>query len=266
MSAVLAATGLAVLLWPRTRTQERAHALGAPNGLRRRRIADPVGIGLIVAPAVVLVCAGMWAAIAASMAAAMAHAILRSRRRDDESAAEQQRLLAALEIMIGELRVGAHPAHACRQAADDGGGGAATAEMLRMMAGRAALGGDVAGGIAAAGGRERDSWRRVAVAWGTAEEFGLPMAELLASARADLLARQRFRERTKAALAGAKATALVLALLPLLGIGLGQAMGASPFAVLLGGGLGGILLVTGVALVCGGLLWSRRIVGKAASL
>lgn len=266
MSAVLAATGLAVLLWPRSRSQVRARSLITSKSRRPGRVLSPARIGFVSAPLAALLFAGVWAAIAAGMASAMANTLLTSRRRDDESAAEQGRLLAALEVMIAELRVGAHPAHACRQAADDCSGSAATAEMLQMMAGRAALGGDVAGGIEATGGRQQESWQRVAVAWRTAEEYGLPMAELLASVRADLLARHRFRERTKAALAGAKATALVLALLPLLGIGLGQAMGAKPFAVLLGGGLGGMLLVIGVGLVCAGLLWSRHIVDKAATL
>ncbi len=264
MGAVLAATGLAMLLWPKMRSQVRARSLGAATTVRRAWVADPGRSALIAAPLVAVVIAGVSAAIAAAIAAATAHTLLMGRRRDDAEAVEQARLLAALEIMIAELRVGAHPAHACRQAADDGGGGA-TAEMLQMMAGRAALGGDVSGGITAAGGPERESWHRVAVAWRTAEQYGLPMAELLISVRADLLARSRFTARTRAALAGAKATALVLAFLPLLGIGLGQAMGAAPLTVLLGGGLGGILLVTGVALVCGGLLWSRHIVGKAAA-
>lgn len=266
MSAVLAAAGLAVLLWPQTRPRLRARSLGAVNPSHRSGVVDPVRLAVIASPLMTLLVVGVTAAIASSMAAAMTYTALMGRRRDEESAAEQRRLLAALEVMIAELNVGAHPAHACRQAADDCGGTTATAGMLRMMAGRAELGGDVAGGIEASGGREKDSWQRVAVAWRTAEDYGLPMAELLTSVRADLLARHRFRERAKAALAGAKATALVLALLPLLGIGLGQAMGADPFAVLLGGGLGGILLIVGVALVCSGLLWSRHIIGKAASV
>lgn len=265
MTAVVAATGLAVLLWPQTRPQVRVRSLHVAKARRHNGVVDPVRLGIMAAPPVALLVVGIWAGIAASMAAALAYTVLIGRRHDEASTAEQGRLLAALEVMIAELRVGAHPAHACRAAADDCGTTTATSAMLQMMAGRAALGGDVAGGIEAAGGREWGSWQRVAVAWRTAEQYGLPMAELLTSVRADLLARHRFRERTKAALAGAKATALVLALLPLLGIGLGQAMGAEPLAVLLGGGLGGILLVTGVALVCGGLLWSRRIIGKAAS-
>jgi tight adherence protein B len=88
------------------------------------------------------------------------------------------------------------------------------------------------------------------------------MADLVQSVREDLVARRRFAERTRAALAGARATATVLAGLPVLGVLLGEAMGARPVAVLLGGGLGGILLVVGVTLVVAGLAWTRRITEK----
>jgi tight adherence protein B len=60
-------------------------------------------------------------------------------------------------------------------------------------------------------------------------------------------------------MAGARATSGVLAVLPVLGIGLGQMIGAEPVRFLFGGGVGGWLLVIGVALSCAGLLWSDRI-------
>jgi tight adherence protein B len=266
MSAVLGAVGLAVLLWPRTRQHLRALALIPSTRVPRVMIGDPAALVSVAFACAALVAFGGAAAAAASMAAAMGYSTVVSRRRAGEASGEMNRLLAALEVMIAELRVGAHPAYACRQAAQDCADRANTFQMLQMMAGRAALGGDVAGGIEQVDSKQRDSWLRVAVAWRTAEQYGLPMAELLASVRSDLLARNRFRERTRAALAGAKATALVLALLPVLGIVLGQAIGAAPLSVLLGGGLGGVLLVVGTGLVCSGLLWSRRIVGKVTAL
>ena len=60
--------------------------------------------------------------------------------------------------------------------------------------------------------------------------------------------------------AGARTTAAVLAGMPVLGIALGQAIGADPVAFLLSGGAGGVLLVIGITLSCLGLLWSDRIV------
>jgi len=45
----------------------------------------------------------------------------------------------------------------------------------------------------------------------------------------------------------------------LLGIALGQAVGAAPVQLLLGSTAGGLLLVVGTALVCAGLAWSGAI-------
>ncbi|ETT28360.1 hypothetical protein RR21198_6032, partial [Rhodococcus rhodochrous ATCC 21198] len=77
--------------------------------------------------------------------------------------------------------------------------------------------------------------------------------------------RMRLRSRTEAGLAGARATATVLAALPALGVALGQMMGAAPVTVLLGDGLGGVLLVVGTVLACAGLLWTDRIATRVAS-
>ena len=64
-------------------------------------------------------------------------------------------------------------------------------------------------------------------------------------------------------MAGARATATILAGLPVLSVLMGQLIGARPMAFLLGGQLGGWLLVVGLTLVCGGLLWSDRITDRA---
>ncbi len=66
-------------------------------------------------------------------------------------------------------------------------------------------------------------------------------------------------------MAGARATAVILAGLPLLGILLGQLIGAQPLSFLLSGHAGGWLLVVGLALACGGLLWSDRITDRVPS-
>ena len=63
-------------------------------------------------------------------------------------------------------------------------------------------------------------------------------------------------------MAGARATAAVLAGLPIVGAALGHAIGADPIRFLFAPGAGNWLLFIGVTLSCGGLLWADRITAK----
>ncbi|PTR21590.1 type II secretion system protein F (GspF) [Rhodococcus sp. OK519] len=204
-------------------------------------------------------------AIGPAFAVVVVVATVRRRHRRGAAARSRDReraqVLAGLEAVIGELGVGAHPAVACDAAAQDCHGDASTA--LRTAAGRARLGGSAAGGLSLPGSVVADELSRLAEAWSVAESRGLPLAELLQAARSDLQGRSRFRSRADAGLAGARATGAVLAGLPVLGIGLGQLMGAAPVRVLAGGGLGSALLVAGTVLVALGLAWTDRIVDRA---
>jgi tight adherence protein B len=88
------------------------------------------------------------------------------------------------------------------------------------------------------------------------------MAALIRTAQRDIVERQRFAARVEAGLAGARATAVILAALPLLGVLLGELIGAHPVRFLFGGGAGGWLLVAGTALICAGLAWADRITDR----
>ena len=81
--------------------------------------------------------------------------------------------------------------------------------------------------------------------------------------RCDAEHRGRFAAEVQARLAGPRATAVVLATLPLLGVGLGQAMGAAPLRVLCDTVVGHLLLVVGTALACAGVWWSARLISRA---
>ncbi len=171
-------------------------------------------------------------------------------------------MAAALEILVGELAVGAHPMHAFTAAADESAG--RVAEGLRAVAARARLGADVVGGLMAAGTGSAVPayWCRLAAFWKLAAEHGLPMVALVRAAQRDIVERHRFTERLDAGLAGARATAAILAGLPLLGVALGELVGARPVAFLLGGAPGGYLLIVGTALAAAGMAWSDRIIGR----
>ncbi|ROZ98558.1 type II secretion system F family protein [Gordonia sp. OPL2] len=262
MTPILVALAVVVLWWPPSRSE---HRLGRFTESEAGPSIRPWRPGaLLAAPIVVGAAFGAPAGIAtvlvcATVASRWRHSA-RARMRERETAD----LLLALSVMIAELSVGAPPARACASAAAELDGtrpGSPVSVGLATMAARAELGGEV---IAEDATNGELSWRRVGIAWQLADRHGLPMVELLTSTRADLLARRQFAARTRAGLAGPRATATVLAGLPVIGVLLGEMMGAHPLAILTGGGLGGVLLVVGTALSVAGLMWSERITDRVA--
>lgn len=219
----------------------------------------PAVLGLILAIATTPVLAVVGAGAALMMQSRRRRARLiriRQGQADD--------LAAALEAVVGELRVGAHPLRAFGIAASESTGAVGSA--LRTVAARVGLGADVTTGLraVAADSAVPSYWDRIAVCWRLASDHGLTMATLMRAAQRDIVDRQRFSSRVQAGLAGARATAAILAGLPLLGILLGQLIGAHPLRFLLGSGLGSWLLLLGAGLTAAGVSWSDRIVDRLA--
>jgi tight adherence protein B len=189
----------------------------------------------------------------------------RRRASERRSRTEGRAMAAALEVLIGELRIGAHPVRAFTVAAGESPPVVGLA--LQRVAARARLGADVAAGLLAAAENSAVPayWRRLAICWELAAQRGLAMSVLMRAAHQDIVERQRFTDRMRSALAGARATAVILAGLPGLGVVLGQSIGANPVRFLLGGGVGGVVLVVGVALIAAGLAWSDRITERLLS-
>lgn len=194
--------------------------------------------------------------------AVAAVARIRKRRCGFRRLGEGRALAAALETLVGELSVGAHPMSAFAVAAAESGG--PVGDALRAVASRAQFGADVARGIrdVAHTSAVPGYWNRLAVCWELAAEHGLAMSVLMRTAHRDIVDRQRFADRTHAALAGARATATILAALPFLGVLLGQLIGAHPVRYLFGGGLGGGFLIVGVCLMCAGVAWADHIIDR----
>ncbi|BBX99349.1 type II secretion system F family protein [Mycobacterium lacus] len=218
-------------------------------------------------------CASLGAVVLLPLTTVLAVAVLgstaglrvRRRRRRRRCLDEGQALQAALDVLVGELRVGAHPVRAFGVAADETVGPVAAG--MRAVAARALLGADVTAGLRAAA---RSSalpahWERLAVCWQLASDHGLAIAALMRAAQRDIAERQRFSARVSAGMAGARASAALLAGLPLVGVLLGQLIGARPLSFLLGGHAGGWVLVVGLTLACGGLLWSDRMTDRVGT-
>ena len=248
-----------------------AALLVAPSAARRRLglTGRPIGGSLLRWPCL-LVAIGTAVAVlpAATVAAAalVTGAVVGRRRQAGRRArrrSEAAALRDALDVLVGELRVGAHPVAAFGVAAREVDGPVAAS--LRTVASRGHLGADVAAGLRAAAATSElpGHWERLAVCWQLAQTHGLAIATLMLAAQRDIAERERFSAKFDAGLAGARATAAILAALPLFGIALGQLIGADSLGFLLSGGVGGWLLVTGVALCCVGLWWSDRIASGA---
>lgn len=95
---------------------------------------------------------------------------------------------------------------------------------------------------------------------------GAPAAPTLARLAQAAAEEDEARLAVRSALAAPRATARVLTALPLIGLGLGQAMGADPVRVLLGTGPGRLAAVVGIVCAVLGVLWTRRLVHRATTV
>ena len=114
------------------------------------------------------------------------------------------------------------------------------------------------------GCREQRIWLELAACLDIAEASGCPLAEVLARFAAQLEVEDDADAARQTALAGPKATVSLLTWLPVMGLGLGMALGVDPLAILFGTPLGVAALAAGVALTVAGRIWSARLVHGAA--
>ncbi|MFN2494309.1 MAG: type II secretion system F family protein [Pseudonocardiaceae bacterium] len=271
MSLAAAALAVATLCWPASSGRGRLSGLCHRwAGLQARPITRhwigqrPVVLLIVLSAGLGTLLAGPGGGLAVAMVIGTGTARWRAARDRRAGAAAATGLSDALEVLVAELRAGAHPGNAVMAAATDGHPDASRA--LSEAAAAARLGGDVPAVLRGAGTVSLRPWLgRLADAWSLAARHGIPLADLLDAVRADTEQRVRFAAEVDARLAGPRATAAVLAGLPLLGLTLGQAVGAAPLRVLTGTTAGQLLLVVGTALACAGVLWSARLTAGAVS-
>lgn len=253
----------AVLTWPRPTAAPRLKSL-RPNLVRARRPWPRPTPATVIATAalMVLVVLGPGPAIAIAIAGITARAQWRARARTHQRIAAAEAMSEAIHGMVAELRAGAHPVAAAESAAQDAKPPADA--VLAAMATTARLDGDMATVQARfADDTSVPALRPLTNAWTLAQTQGLPLADILDAVRADLAGQVRFAKKVKARMAGPQASGAVLAGLPILGVLLGEAMGAGPLHVLLTNPLGQALLVVGTALICLGLHWINKLTTQA---
>jgi tight adherence protein B len=155
----------------------------------------------------------------------------------------------------------------------DGGPGLTPASLSLVSVARAAAmrGSPVADAIRAASAaafsgrqnRERRIWGELAACFDIAAASGCPLADVLTRLAAQLEVEDDAEAARQTALAGPKATVTLLTWLPLLGLGLGVALGVDPLSILLGTPFGMAALAAGVVLTVAGRIWSAKLVRSA---
>ncbi|MEU8915977.1 type II secretion system F family protein [Streptomyces nigrescens] len=177
------------------------------------------------------------------------------RVRDRRAAA----VIGLCAAVAGELRAGRQPAQALLAVGAPGLGAEGSAVLAA-----ARYGGDVPRALRMAARQPGAAGLTgMAACWQVAVEGGAGLASGLERIAAGLRAQRDQRDELRAQLAGPRATALMLALLPAAGLLMGSALGADPLRVLLHTPAGWGCLVVGGLLEWGGVAWTARIVAAA---
>lgn len=174
----------------------------------------------------------------------------RSARQTAQRAAAADVVLA----LAAELATGL-PAETALQRAGAG------RDFMQGSVGAARVGGDIPAALRADGEEfELTALVALAAVWQVSAGSGAGLADASYRLGTAALQRERMRRELASQMAGPRATARVLAVLPLVGLVLGSGLGGSPVAWLLGTPVGLAVTAAGVLLEVAGLLWVRRLV------
>lgn len=178
---------------------------------------------------------------------------------------EEQARAAVLELCVAlaaEVRVGRAPVEALRRGVD--ALPASSGEILEPVVLTAERGGDVPAALRAASawpGCRGLGW--LAACWQVGIESGAGLADAVDRLAGALRAEQRGRREVAAQLAAPRATARLLAVLPVIGLALATGLGQHPLAFLFGSPSGAACLVVGLGIDLLGVLWTARLARAA---
>lgn len=217
------------------------------------------------APVVGLVLALLGGSVLPVVAGAAGVPLLRRARRATETRRAGERredaVIALCAALAGEVLAGRQPGEALQRAARDSGGLGSTQPAVLAAA---RFGGDVPKALAVAARQPgAEGLLGLAACWRVAVDQGAGLAAGLDRLEGALRAEREQRADLRAQLAGPRATVVMLAGLPALGLLLGAALGADPLRVLLHTGAGLGCLLVGGALEGVGMWWALRIVRHA---
>jgi tight adherence protein B len=257
----LSMAALAVLLWPdgQARRRLRVRALGdGRTGTGRDSLELPVPVAVAVVSAAVG--AVLSTPLVAGLAAATAFLGTRSwvgRQADRAVERRLESLTEGLGALAADLRSGRPLTDAIEAAVTACADAEIAADLARALR---------APGAAPHSGRDEEvtaALRRVSAGVLLSARTGCSLAAVAAAVEDDLRARQGQRRELRTSTAAPRASALLLAGLPVLGLAMGSGVGADPWRVLTTTATGQVLMIVGVALELTGLIWSRQLLRRA---
>jgi tight adherence protein B len=179
--------------------------------------------------------------------------LLRTSRQARSAERRSELLVEAGETLVGELLAGQPLVSALYRSVS-------VWPELEPVASASGLGADVPAAMRRLARRPgAEAMAEVAAAWQLGEGSGAGLSRSLEQVLVTTRGRQETRRRVRAELASARATARLVAVLPLLSLVAAQSMGAQPWQFLLATPAGVGCLAAGLLLGFSGLWWIERI-------
>jgi tight adherence protein B len=198
------------------------------------------GVPVLLLPTAVLL---TWAATTLAIRA----------RRDTEAVGRRTRVVDACEAMLGELHAGQPPLRALDRASS-------AWPALVPVARAARLDGDVPSALRAVSTSPgAGALQRLADAWQLCAASGSGLASALEQVLSTVRVEHEVVLTVRSELASARATARLLAVLPVIVLVMAQGIGAHPWRFLLATVPGQLCLGLGVGLAVVGVMWLERI-------
>lgn len=264
LAAALAAAAVGVLLAvPSPGRLRLADVTAATAGGAAGPPALPLRFGAIgLAAVLALALGGPVPAVLAMLAGVGLLRVRATRRRAADATAERAGAMQACRVLSGELAAGRTSAEALAAAAGIACGPVRSA--LSSGASAARLGADVPAALVAHAERSAvpGVLLSLAACWSVCAQSGGGLSAAVLRLEEGLRAEAAQRRRVEAELAGPRATAALLAVLPAGGLLLAAGVGADPLRVLLETPVGLVCLVVGLGLDGLGLLWTDRLVRR----